>query len=57
MNKELKVKREDFKSKIKVIPTEMVAEGNKLIYKRSKKKEEDKRLTRGYIGKREDYER
>lgn len=56
MSKELKVKYENFKSKYKVIPSEMELEGEKIKYSRAKKKAKDKEITKDYIGKREDYE-
>lgn len=50
MDNELKVKYVDFKSKYKVIPIEMIVEGNKIKYNRAKKKAEDIELTRDYVG-------
>ena len=55
MSKELKVVYRDFKVKYSVIPNEIVLQPK---YNRAKKKADDIKLTRDYIGKRdEDYER
>lgn len=57
MSKELKVTYEEIKSKYKIIPIEMVVEKDKIKYKRAKKKAEDRKLTKDYIGKKEEYDR
>ena len=55
MSKEVRVVYEDFKVKYKIVPYKVEI---KPKYKRAKKKVEDIKLTRDYIGKRdEDYER
>ena len=55
MSKELKVVYRNFKVKYSVIPYEIVLQPK---YSRAKKKEDDIKLTRDYIGKRDDdYER
>ena len=55
MSKELKVVYRDFKAKYSVIPNEIILQPK---YNRAKKKADDKKLTRNYMGKRdEDYER
>ena len=54
MSKELKVVYRDFKVKYSVKPNEIVLQPK---YSRAKKKADDIKLTRDYIGKKEDYER
>ena len=51
MSKELKVVYRDFKVKYSVIPNEIVLQPK---YNRAKKKADDIKLTRNYIGKRDD---
>lgn len=53
MSKEVKVVYENFKSKYKVVPAELIVEGDKLKYNRAKKRAKDIELTRDYIGKRD----
>lgn len=55
MSKELKVVYRNFKAKYSVIPNEIIL---KPKYSRAKKKANDIKLTKNYIGKRDDdYER
>ena len=53
MSKEVKVKFENFRTKYKVVPAELIVEKDKIKYNRAKKRAEDIELTRDYIGKRE----
>lgn len=50
MSKELKVKYENFKSKYKVIPEELIVESEKTKYNRAKKKEQTRKLAKDYLG-------
>lgn len=51
MSKEIKVVYRDFKVKYSVIPNEIILQPK---YSRAKKKADDIKLTRNYIGKRDD---
>ena len=53
MSKEAKVKFENFRTKYKVVPAELIVEKEKIKYNRAKKRAEDIELTRDYIGKRD----
>ena len=53
MSKEVKVKFENFRTKYKVVPAELIVEKEKIKYNRAKKRAEDIELTRDYIGKRD----
>ena len=53
MSKEVKVVYENFRTKYKVVPAELIVEKEKIKYNRAKKRAKDIELTRDYIGKRD----